>query len=82
MDLVKLLLLLLFRPQVALRLVHHRRTTVRPMSEMEEAGLLKEHASELEGDHHRPKERATQDEPAVNRGSLRVHGRSNFPGLG
>jgi hypothetical protein len=56
MDLVKLLLLLLLRPQVALRLVHHRRTEVRPMSEMEEEDLLKEHARELESDRHRPKE--------------------------
>jgi hypothetical protein len=56
MDLVKLLLLLLLRPQVALRLIHHRRTEVRPMSEMEEEHLLKEHASELECHHRRGKE--------------------------
>jgi hypothetical protein len=56
MDLVKLLLLLLLRPRVALRLVHHRRTEVRPMSGMEEEDLLQEHAREFEGDHHRPRE--------------------------
>ena len=57
MDLVKFLLLLLLRPQMAIRLVHHRRTEVRPMSEMEEEELLQEHAREVEGNHHGPKER-------------------------
>jgi len=51
MDLVKLLLLFRLRPRAALRLIHHRRTEVRPMSEMDQEALLEEHANELEGDH-------------------------------
>jgi hypothetical protein len=57
MDVVKLILLLLLRPQVAVRLIHHRRTEARLMSQMDEEDLLKEHANELECDHHRGKTR-------------------------
>jgi hypothetical protein len=57
MDLVKLLVLLLLRPQVALRLIHHRRMEVRPMGDMDDEDFLKEHASKLECDHQRGKER-------------------------
>ena len=59
MDLVKLLVLLLLRPQVALRLIHHRGTEVRPMGDMDDEDFLKEHASKLERDHQRGKERIT-----------------------
>jgi hypothetical protein len=46
MNLLKLLLLLLFRPQAALRLMHHRPTAARPRAEptaeMGEKGSAKE----------------------------------------
>ena len=56
MDVAKLILLLLLRPQVALRLIHHRRTEARLMSQKDEEGLLKEHANELERNQHRGRE--------------------------
>ena len=57
MDVVKLILLLLLRPQVALRLIHHRRTEARLMSQKDEEDLLKEHANELERNQYRGKAR-------------------------
>jgi hypothetical protein len=42
MHLLKLLLLLLFRPRAALRLMHHRPTAARPIAEMGEKDPSKE----------------------------------------